>query len=305
MASPRSIQKIFLAREQSEGAGARVRRSIGTAQMPELSPFLMLDHFKSTSLAGFPDHPHRGQETITYVINGSISHEDFMGNSGTIRTGGLQFMTAGRGIMHSEIPRPNADGSPNIGLQLWVDLPQKLKNSEPRYRDLQKEEIPTIDLDEGKVHVKVISGESHGVESAKELAYTPVWLLDVEIKPGGKITQKLPVGWNAFAYVLDGEVGFGGGSEGRKMVKQYQNVIFEQEGDVVEVEVDSEAKENGRFVSAVLVAGLPLDQTVVRYGPFVMNTEAEIDQAMRDFRSYSNGFERARGWESEIGKGTF
>ncbi|KAH7410857.1 RmlC-like cupin domain-containing protein [Cadophora sp. MPI-SDFR-AT-0126] len=303
MSSPRSIQKIFLAREQSEGAGARIRRSIGTAQMPELSPFLMLDHFKSTSLAGFPDHPHRGQETITYVINGSVSHEDFMGNSGTIRTGGLQFMTAGRGIMHSEIPRPNPDGSPNIGLQLWVDLPQSLKNSEPRYRDLQKEEIPTIDLGEGKVHVKVISGESHGVESVKELAYTPVWLLDVEIKPGGKITQKVPVGWNAFAYMLDGEVTFGGsGGEGSKVGKQYQNVIFGQEGDVVEAEVAADAKENGRFV---LVAGQPLDQTVVRYGPFVMNTEEEIDQAMRDFRSYSNGFERARGWESEIGKGTF
>lgn len=156
-------------------------------------------------------------------------------------------MTAGRGIMHSEIPRPNPDGSPNIGLQLWVDLPQKLKKTEPRYRDLQKEEIPTIDLDEGKVHVKVISGESHGVESVKELAYTPVWLLDVEIKPGGKITQKLPVGWNAFTYVLDGEVGFCGGDEGREVVKQYQNVVFGQEGDVVEAEVDAEAKENGRF----------------------------------------------------------
>lgn len=156
-------------------------------------------------------------------------------------------MTAGRGIMHSEIPRPNPDGSPNIGLQLWVDLPQKLKKTEPRYRDLQKEEIPTIDLDDGKVHVKVISGESHGVESVKELAYTPVWLLDVEIKPGGKIIQKLPVGWNAFAYVLDGEVGFGVGGEGGMVVKQYQNVIFGQEGDVVEAEVDAEAKENGRL----------------------------------------------------------
>ncbi|KAK0119980.1 hypothetical protein ONS95_011403 [Cadophora gregata] len=244
-----------------------------------------------------PHHP----ETITYVINGSIAHEDFMGNSGTIHTGGLQFMTAGRGIMHSEIPRPNPDGSPNIGLQLWVDLPKRLKNTEPRYRDLQKEEIPTVDLDEGKVHVKVISGESHGVESVKELAYTPVWLLDVEIRPGGRISQKLPAGWNAFAYVLDGEVGFGSGEES-KMVTQYENVVFGQQGDVVEAEVGADAKENGRFV---LVAGSPLDQEVVRYGPFVMNTEEEIDQAMRDFRSYSNGFERAKGWESEIGKGKF
>ncbi|KAG4438083.1 hypothetical protein IFR05_006449 [Cadophora sp. M221] len=301
MASPRKIQKVFLAIEQSEGAGARIRRSIGGAQMRRFSPFLMLDHFSSTSLAGFPDHPHRGQETISYVINGTIDHEDFVGNKGTIRTGGLQFMTAGRGIMHSEIPRPNADGSPNIGLQLWVDLPQHLKTCEPRYRDLQAEEIPNIDVDEGKVHVKIISGESHGVESVKELAYTPVWLLDVEIKPGGKITQKVPAGWNAFAYVLDGEVNFGTG-EGKQLVKQYYNVIFKQEGEVVEAEVDASAASSARFV---IVAGLPLDQKVVQYGPFVMNTEAEINQAISDFRSYSNGFERARGWESEIGKGTF
>jgi len=136
-------------------------------------------------------------------------------------------MTAGRGIMHSEMPRPNADGSPNIGMQLWVDLPQSLKKCEPRYRDLQPSEIPFINIDDDRVHVKIISGKSHGVDSVKELAYTPVWFLDVEIKPGGRIVQDLPRGWNAFAYTLSGETRFGVGKSGRT-VGEYHCVVFEQ-----------------------------------------------------------------------------
>lgn len=132
MTHPRSIQKAFLAKEQSEGADARVRRSIGTPQLRNLCPFLLLDHASVAPGAGFPDHPHRGQETITYMLNGAIDHEDFTGNAGTIYTGDLQFMTAGRGIMHSETPRANASGSPNEGLQLWVDLPSHFKFTEPR-----------------------------------------------------------------------------------------------------------------------------------------------------------------------------
>lgn len=246
MATSRRINKVFLALEQSEGAGATVRRSIGSPQLRQFSPFLLLDHFSSSSLAGFPDHPHRGQETITYCLNGSFDHEDFVGNKGKIETGGLQFMTAGRGIMHSEIPRPNPDGSPNIGLQLWVDLPRHLKLCEPRYRDLQKSEIPIATLDEGKVNVKVISGRSGGVESVKELAYTPVWYLDIEIKPGGKVRQEVPEGWNAFAYTLSGVTSFGG-REGMRKVEKYHNVIFEQGGEFVEAAVEASANGNGNF----------------------------------------------------------
>ena len=193
--------------------------------------------------------------------------------------------------MHSEIPRPNADGSPNVGLQLWVDLPKHLKLCEPRYRDLQAPEIPHVDIDNNLVHVEVISGVSHGVESVKELAYTPVWFLDIKIKPGGKITQELPVGWNAFAYVLSGTVTFDVGGE-KQVVKQYHNVVFEQEGNSVAAEVEASAKENahlGMKIPAnpffkyptkvhkfmlipplVVIAGQPLDQPVARYGPFVM-----------------------------------
>jgi redox-sensitive bicupin YhaK (pirin superfamily) len=246
MTIPRTIRKAFLAREQAEGAGARVRRSIGTPQLKNFSPFLMLDHFTIKPGAGFPDHPHRGQETITYLLEGAVDHEDFAGNAGTIEKGDLQFMTAGRGIMHAEMPAQNLDGSANVGMQLWVDLPEKLKKCEPRYRDLRASEIPNIDVDDGKVHIKVISGQSHGVDSVKELAYTPVWYFDIEIKPGGKVTQDLPVGWNAFAYTLSGSTDFGVGDD-KTTVGEYHNVVFEQKGDVVVAEVAEDAKENGHF----------------------------------------------------------
>ncbi|KUJ15227.1 RmlC-like cupin [Mollisia scopiformis] len=206
----------------------------------------MLDHFTIKPGAGFPDHPHRGQETITYLLEGAVDHEDFAGNAGTIKAGDLQFMTAGRGIMHAEMPRQNPDDSANVGMQLWVDLPEKLKKCEPRYRDLRAKEIPSVDVDDGKVHIKVISGQSHGVDSVKELAYTPVWIMDIEIKPGGKVVQNLPEGWNAFAYTLSGSTAFGVGKD-KTIVGQYHNVVFEQKGDEVVAEVEEEAKENEHF----------------------------------------------------------
>ena len=318
MTVPRAIRQVFLAVEQSEGVGARVRRSIGTSKLRNFSPFLMLDHFKVFPGAGFPDHPHRGQETITYLLNGAVDHEDFAGNSGTIEAGDLQFMTAGRGIMHAEMPRQNTDGSANEGMQLWVDLPEKLKACEPRYRDLRAKEIPKIEVDDGKVSITIISGQSHGTDSVQELAFTPVWIFDITVKAGGKVIQGLPNGWNAFACTLNGTTIFG--SKGNQQtVKPYHNVVFEQKGDIVSVEVDSSAEEHGRFselylvasiramlfltmASVVLVAGLPLDQKVVQYGPFVLNSQEQVYQAMLDYQSHSNGFERAAGWESKIGK---
>jgi len=296
--SPRQISKAFEATEQSEGAGARVRRSIGTPRLRNFSPFLMLDHFAIPPGAGFPDHPHRGQETITYLMSGAVDHEDFAGHKGTIETGDLQFMTAGRGIVHAEMPRQNADGAPNVGLQLWVDLPRALKACEPRYRDLRAGEIPVVTADAGKVTVKVISGRSYGTDSVKELAYTPVWLLDFTVRPGGRVEQALPKGWNAFAYTLSGTTVFSSGGVSRP-VEQYHNVVFEQEGDSIAASVEEGAETEARFI---LVAGLPLDQPVVQYGPFVLTSRDEVYQAMMDYQTHSNGFERALGWESEIGK---
>ena len=152
--------------------------------------------------------------------------------------------------MHAEMPRQNPDGSANVGLQLWVDLPKHLKQTEPRYRDLRAKEIPVVDADGGKVRVKVISGQSHGVDSVKELAYTPVWLLDVEMQPGGKLAQNVPKGWNAFLYTLEGTTTFGGGGGAggaTQTVPQYHNVVFEQDGDTIVAEVDGSAKESSRF----------------------------------------------------------
>lgn len=247
MSTPRAIRQVFQAIEQSEGVGARVRRSIGTPRLRNFSPFLLLDHFTSSPGAGFPDHPHRGQETITYLLQGAVDHEDFAGNAGTIEAGDLQFMTAGRGIMHAEMPRQNADGSANVGMQLWVDLPERLKSCEPRYRDLRATEIPKIEVDGGQASIKIISGRSHGTDSVQELAYTPVWIFDVTIKPGGKVTQELPVGWNAFAYTLSGTSLFGTAGQDQQTVEKFHNVVFEQKGDVVTVEVDPGAEEESRF----------------------------------------------------------
>ncbi|ROV96985.1 hypothetical protein VSDG_04146 [Cytospora chrysosperma] len=296
MSVPRAIRKAFLAVEQAEGAGARVRRSVGTPQLKNFSPFLMLDHFNVQPGAGFPDHPHRGQETITYMLSGAFDHEDFAGNKGTIHAGDLQFMTAGRGIVHSEMPAQKTDGTPNTGLQLWVDLPKHLKSCEPRYRDLRAGEIPTAEVDGGKARVKVISGESHGVVSLQDLAYTPVWLLDVTVRPGGRIVQPVPKGFNTFVYTLEGTVLLG---EERRAVPQYHNVVFELEGDTVVAENDAASGADARFV---VVAGQVLDQPVVQYGPFVVTSREEVMQAMFDYQTSSNGFERADGWASEIGK---
>lgn len=249
MTVPRKVNKAFLAIEQSEGAGARVRRSIGTPKLRNFSPFLMLDHFTIHPGAGFPDHPHRGQETITYLLKGAVDHEDFAGNAGTIYAGDLQFMTAGRGIMHAEMPNQGFEDI--VGMQLWVDLPAKLKTCEPRYRDLKASEIPTINVNDDKVTIKVISGQSHGTDSVQELAYTPVWLLDIEIKPGGNVTQQLPEGWNAFAYTLQGVANFGVDKD-KQSVNQYHNVVFEREGDEVVVEVPADAKENAKLSKLIL-----------------------------------------------------
>ncbi len=303
MSIPRTIRFAFQALEQSEGVGARVRRSIGTPKLRNLSPFLMLDHFTVYPGAGFPDHPHRGQETITYLLSGAVDHEDFAGNKGTIWAGDLQFMTAGRGIMHAEMPRDMGDGSPDIGMQLWVDLPKELKTVEPRYRDLRAKEIPQAETDDGKVQVKVISGKSQGVDSVRDLAYTPVWILDVTIKPGGKITQQLPKDWNAFAYTLSGVVSFSNGPnpQNTTTITPYHNVVFDNDGqsDIVTAEVEEGVSEEARFI---LFAGQPLDQPVVQHGPFVLNSREGVMEAMLDFQSHSNGFERAKGWKSEIGR---
>lgn len=292
MVSPRSILKFFLATEQAEGVGARVRRSIGTGSMRNFSPFLMLDHFNIDPAAGFPDHPHRGQETITYITQGQVAHEDFTGSAGVLGPGDLQFMTAGRGVVHAEMPVKQLDGKNTVGMQLWVDLPENLKACEPRYRDLKAKEIP-IAKPNDKVEVKVISGESYGVTSVQDLAYTPVSYYHYTVQPGGNFIQPFPEDFNCFLYMMQGSISVNG-----TRVPQYNNVFFKRDGDVVEGANDS--NETAEFV---LVGGKMLDQKIVQYGPFVETSTEKISKALSDYRSGANGFERARNWQSKIVNG--
>ncbi|PNP79762.1 hypothetical protein FNYG_06855 [Fusarium nygamai] len=292
----RTISKIFTALEQSEGAGAIVRRSIGSQQQRNFSPFLMLDYMNGGSGAGFPDHPHRGQETVTYILKGAIEHEDFAGNRGILNAGDLQFMTAGRGIMHSEQSVPSPDGSQGAGLQLWVDLPKHLKMCEPRYRDLRASEIPHVHLDNGKVLVRVISGKVGDVDSVKDLSYTPVWYLDVEIQPGGTLVQPLPKDWNAFSYVFEGSADFASDTGFLTRVDQHGTVLYKPGGDVVSIQVPESQDTSARLL---IIAGQILDQPIVQHGPFVSTSADGIRQAFEDFYEGKNGFERAKGWQSD------
>jgi redox-sensitive bicupin YhaK (pirin superfamily) len=252
----------------------------------------MLDHASVSAGQGFPDHPHRGQETVSYILKGKLEHEDFAGNKGVLQAGDLQFMTAGRGIMHSEMPLPSEDGGPSVGLQLWVDLPEKMKMCEPRYRDVRAKEIREVTADGGRVRVKVISGTSYGVESAhKDVSYTPIWYLDFTVQPGGRVEQTLPAGWNAFAYVISGNL-----EVDSQVVRKHHIATLKKEGDSFHAQVPEDATQEVRFM---LIAGLPLDQPIVQHGPFVMTTQEGVRQAVMDFVSHTNGFERAKSWESQ------
>lgn len=287
---PRAIYKSFLAVEQSEGVGARVRRSIGTLNVRNFTPFLMLDHLTKAG-GGFPDHPHRGQETVTYVLKGAVDHEDFTGSKGTIHAGDLQFMTAGKGIVHAEMFNQEVKETPEI-MQLWVDLPAELKECEPRYRDLKAEEIPVAKPND-KVEVKVIAGESYGVKSVQDLAYTPMCMYDYKVQPGGVVRQEVPEGWNTFLYVLHGGINVNG-----KKIDQFNTVLFKPNGDGVEFAVP----EDGSETRVVLYGGQILDQEIVQHGPFVETSRDRIVKAFMDYQTGQNGFERASNWSSEIGK---
>lgn len=291
----KTTDKTFTAREQSEGVGARVRRAIGTSQLVNFSPFLMFDHFKVPSTAGFPDHPHRGQETITYVIDGSVDHEDFTGSKGTLNAGDLQFMTAGRGIVHAEMPASGPNGETKVveGIQLWVDLPKDLKNCKPRYRDLRAPEIPIAQSESKDLTVKVISGQSMGVDSVKNLAYTPVWFLDYFSESsydGRQLSQTIPTGFNSLLYVMKGSAIVNG-----KKLSAHDVATFKPDGETIDFIPGSSSR-------IIIIGGLILDQPVVQSGPFVATTQKGIMKAFVDYQSKSHGFERARGWKSDIGK---
>lgn len=273
MKHQRTVALIIEPQPVIEGAGVRLRRSIGTATLDYLDPFLLLDHFASTDpadyQAGFPLHPHRGIETVTYVLTGEIDHRDTLGNSGRIGAGDVQWMTAGGGIMHEEMPQARPEGID--GFQLWVNLPAKLKMTRPKYQGINSAEIPKVSV-EGAT-VRVITGTAAGTKGpASGIAADPTYL-DVSLPAHSSFKQQIAEGHSAFAYVFEGEAAF----DEQQRISHTRLAIF-SDGDYVEIATDDSP------VRFLLVSGKPLNEPVARYGPFVMNTSEEIEQALKDLR---------------------
>jgi redox-sensitive bicupin YhaK (pirin superfamily) len=273
VSNPRSVEHIITGQPTSDGAGVKLTRVITQNLQRRLDPFLMLDNFGSDNpndyIAGFPNHPHRGFETITYMIAGRMLHEDSKGNRGLLENGGVQWMTAGRGVFHSEIPQQ--EEGVMEGFQLWLNLPAKDKMCAPWYRDFTNADLPQLTTLEG-VAVTVIAGNSHGVEGAVSREGTEPLYLDLHLPAGSQFVQNLPAQHNAVVFVYRGEVKVSGQTIGDKRM-----AILKNEGDGVVLEATAETK-------ALLIAGKPLNEPIAQYGPFVMNTEQEIRQALQDFR---------------------
>jgi quercetin 2,3-dioxygenase len=262
-----------------EGAGVRLKRSIGTRRLDYLDPFLLLDHFSSKNpedyKAGFPLHPHRGIETVTYVLRGEVHHKDTLGNSGSIGAGDVQWMTAGRGILHEEMPQLLPDGI--SGFQLWVNLPAKLKMSPPRYQEIRSANIPEIQR-EGGARVRVITGAVDEVRGpVTDIAANPIYL-DVSVPAHASFTQPIERGHTAFIYLFEGEAQFPSYDGGEPSKISSLKLLVLEDGDEVKVET---GKSPARFL---LVSGKPLGEPIARYGPFVMNTQEEIEETLQDLR---------------------
>jgi redox-sensitive bicupin YhaK (pirin superfamily) len=271
----RKAVKIVRAQEATEGAGVRIRRSLGTFALDYHDPFLLLDEFKSDEgadyIAGFPDHPHRGFETVTYMLAGSMRHEDHKGNRGELGPGSVQWMTAGRGIIHSEMPLQK-DGL-MWGFQLWVNLPARNKMTEPRYQDIPASSIPEVSA-EGGVTIRVIAGDALGTRGPVEGIATSPLYLDLRIPAGRTCEHPVPPGHNALVYAYEGA-----GEVGGERVESRELAVLSREGEEAVGLLASD-----RPMRALLLAAKPLEEPMARYGPFVMNTRAEIEQAFEDYR---------------------
>ena len=283
-ADPRPVRMTVRATETIEGGGFHVRRPFPTRALEDLDPFLLLDEMGPTDAGpgeakGAPDHPHRGFETVTYLLAGEMRHRDSHGGSGRIGPGDAQWMTAGDGVVHSEMPgeRILAEGGRMHGFQLWVNLPARDKRTRPRYQDLRAAAIPVVRTADGLATVRVIAGEALGAPAATR-THTPILYLHVSLAPGGRLEQPVPAGWNAFAYVFSGRARVG--REGR-LARSGDLVVLDREGGPVALAADAD----GEPAELLLAAGEPIREPVVRYGPFVMNTEREIVEAIADYRA--------------------
>jgi redox-sensitive bicupin YhaK (pirin superfamily) len=277
---PRTVEQLIVGQATSDGDGVKLTRVLTQGLQTRLDPYLMLDAFGTDDpqdyIGGFPDHPHRGFETITYMLTGRMRHHDSAGHSGLLQNGGVQWMTAGRGVIHSELPEQE-DGRME-GFQLWLNLAAKDKMSAPWYKDIQSNTIPQITTPDGAI-VRIIAGSSHGVAGAMQREVTEPLYLDVHLPAGAQFSQALTAQMNAFIYVYRGQVEIGERS-GAQSVPQQRMAILRNDSDSDGVTL--RAKSDSR---ALLIAGRPLREPIVQYGPFVMNTQAEILQAINDFRS--------------------
>ena len=271
----RKAVQIVRAQEATEGAGVRIRRSLGTYALDYHDPFLLLDEFKSEEgadyVAGFPDHPHRGFETVTYMLAGSMRHEDHKGNRGELGPGSVQWMTAGRGIIHSEMPLQ--EQGLMWGFQLWVNLPARSKMTEPRYQDIPASAIPEVTA-EGGVVIRVIAGEAQGSRGPVEGIATSPLYLDVLAPAGRAYEHATPPEHNALVYVFEGA-----GEVGGERLEAGELAVLSRDGEEAVRLTASD-----RPMRALLLAAKPLGEPLARYGPFVMNTRAEIEQAFEDYR---------------------
>ena len=278
----RTLQQIIRSMPTMDGGGVKLRRSLGQTQGARVDPFLMLDEFSSENaddyVAGFPDHPHRGFETVTYMLDGHMLHEDHLGNRGDLKSGGAQWMTAGRGVIHSEMPQQESGRM--RGFQLWVNLPAREKMKPANYRDIQPEDIPVATLPGGG-RLKAIAGTAQvaGEEISgpvKGLSTEPLFL-DVRLAAGENFIHPVDTGHNVFIYPYEGSVRIGPAEAGQTLERQAAGVLTP--GDTVEVS----AGEDG--AAFLLLAGKPLHEPIAQYGPFVMNTREEIEQAFRDYQN--------------------
>ena len=275
----RSVTQLVHATPQLEGEGMIVTRPFPTARLDQIDPFLLLDRMGPVThgpgeAKGAPDHPHRGFETVTYILEGAVEHGDSQGNHGRIGPGDVQWMTAGSGVIHSEMPAEEIrrSGGRLHGFQLWVNLPCRDKMMKPRYQELRAAEIPTARSEDGNVTVTVIAGESLGTRASIDTR-TPIIYLHVRLAPGARFAQPIPATYNAFAFIISGDATFGD-----RLARENDMVLFDRDGDDV-----SFASANG--AELLLIGGVPLNEPVARYGPFVMNTTGEIRQAMIDYQT--------------------
>ena len=276
----RGVQAIIDPEYVIEGAGVRLRRSFGPSRANPMDPFLLFDHFAFNDpiegpIVGFPTHPHRGIETVTYMLEGNTRHRDSLGNVGVIGPGDVQWMTSGRGIMHEEMPKRGPEGRVN-GFQLWVNLPAAEKLSKPRYQEMATDTIPMVESN--GVSVRVVAGSYGGRRGpVTEIAVQPLYM-DVTLDNGASFELPVPEGHTAFAYVLEGNGIFGIGEDGES-VEAVKMVVF-TDGNSIHIDAGL-----GSSVRFMLIAGAPINEPIVPYGPFVMNTEEEIRQALTDLRN--------------------